>query len=77
MYCVEERDVAWVITIRSNPVEKCDDFMQMRDTLNLEGLKAREDHKDLAEFPYCEILLGLSLTFKKSDFGQGEVLYSR
>ena len=69
--------MAWVFTIACNPVEKNDDFMQMRDTFYLEGLKAREDHEDLTEFPDCEILLGLSLTFKKADFGQGEVLYSR
>lgn len=77
MYCVEERDMAWVFTIRRNPVEKSDNCMQMRDALNLEGLKAREDHEDLAEFPNSEILLGLSLTIKKVDFGESEVLYSR
>ena len=69
--------MAWVVSFASKPVEKSDYFMQMRDALKLEGLQAREDHEDLAEFPDCEILLGLSLTFKKVDFGEGEVLYSR
>ena len=73
---IEERDVARVVSVACNPVEKSDYFMQMGDTLKLEGLQAREDHEDLAEFPDCEILLGLSLTFKKVDFGEGEVLYS-
>lgn len=69
--------MAWVVSVASKPVEKSDYFMQMRNALKLEGLQAREDHEDLAEFPDCEILLGLSLTFKKFDFGKGEVLYSR
>ena len=77
MYCIEDRDMAWVFTGACNPVEKCDYFMKMRDTLNFEGLQAREDHEDLAELPDCEILLGLSLTFKEVDFGESEVLYSR
>ena len=68
--------MVWVVSVTCNPVEKSYYFMQMRDTLKLEGLQAREDHENLAEFTDSEILLGLSLTFKKIDFGEGEVLYS-